>query len=46
MIVGFGLVVNQGEINYMLYRLQELGEDPDRIRVYRERIDQYLKELE
>lgn len=32
----------EAEINYILYRLQALGEEPDRIRVYRERINMYL----
>lgn len=39
-------VVNlKAEIDYILYRLQELGEEPDRIKIYRERIERYLDEL-
>jgi len=34
----------EAEINYILYRLQALGEEPDRVRAYKERINQYLKE--
>lgn len=33
------------EITYLLYRLQQLGEEPDRIRAYREKIEKILEEL-
>ena len=33
------------EITYLLYRLQQLGEEPDRIRAYRDKIEQMLEEL-
>ena len=35
----------EAEINYILYRLQALGEEPDRIQAYKERINQYLKDI-
>lgn len=33
------------EITYLLYRLQHLGEEPDRIRAYRDKIEQMLEGL-
>jgi hypothetical protein len=33
------------EITYLLYRLQQLGEEPDRIRAYRDKIEQMLEEI-
>lgn len=35
----------EAEIDYLLYRLQALGEEPDRIRSYKERIDQHIIDL-
>lgn len=35
----------KAEINYLFYRLQQLGEEPDRLRVYRDKIDQIVEEL-
>ncbi len=35
----------EAEIDYLLYRLQTLGEEPDRIRSYKERIDQHIIDL-
>lgn len=33
------------EITYLLYRLQQLGEESDRVRAYRDKIEQMLEEL-
>ena len=33
------------EVTYLLYRLQMLGEEPDRIRAYRDKIEQLINEL-
>lgn len=33
------------EITYLLYRLQHLGEESDRVRAYRDKIEQMLNEM-
>jgi hypothetical protein len=35
----------QAEIDYVLYRLKALNEEPDRIRSYREKIEEQLRRI-